>query len=83
MTLGAAARRLIREGEDPIKMLLAVVWPNHDWSESALRARLTPCPTCWHGAGGCMECGSTGLVTASRRQLLAIEALAAHAYEAA
>ena len=83
MKRGQAGRRLIREGEDPIKMLLAVVWPEHDWSESALLARFTSCPRCSDGAVGCTECGSTGLVTAGRRQVLTIEALAADAYEAA
>jgi hypothetical protein len=71
MKRGEAARRLIVDGEDPFRMLLAVVWPGHDWSESVLLARL------------CEECGSTGLVTATRRNLLAIEDLAATMYEAA
>ena len=83
MKRGEAARRLIAQGEDPFRMLLAVVWPGHDWSESVLLARLTSCPRCSDEHVGCKECGSTGLVTAARRQLLTIEALAAHVYEAA
>jgi hypothetical protein len=83
MKRGEAARRLIAQGEDPFGMLLAVVWPGHDWSESVLLARLTSCPRCAHGHGGCEECGSTGLVTATRRRLLAIDDLAAAMYEAA
>jgi hypothetical protein len=83
MKRGEAARRLIVDGEDPFRMLLAVVWPNHDWEESVLLASLTSCPRCSDGTVGCVECGSTGLVTAARRQLLTIEALAAHVYEAA
>jgi len=83
MKRGEAARRLIAQGEDPYRMLLAAVWPGHDWSESVLLARLTSCPRCSEGTVGCAECGSTGLVTAARRQLLTIEALAADAYEAA
>ncbi len=83
MKRGEAARRLIVDGEDPFRMLLAVVWPDHDWEESVLLARLTSCPRCSNGTAACVECGSTGLVTAARRQLLTIEALAAHVYEAA
>ena len=76
MKRGEAARRLITEGEDPFTMLLTAVWPDHDWSESALYARLTSCPRC-HGAdAGCSECGNTGLVTAARQKLLAIEKFA-------
>ena len=56
-------------------MLLAVVWPDHDWAELALRTPLTECPRCLGGT--CEECGSTGLVTLARRKLLAIEDLAA------
>jgi hypothetical protein len=83
MKRGAEARRLIAEGEDPVRMLLAVVWPDHEWAESAVFARLAPCPTCSDDAGGCAECGSTGLVTAERRELLMAEALADYAYNAA
>ena len=81
MKRGEAARRLIAEGEDPFRMLLAVVWPGHD--SSALLATLTTCPMCSDGVIGCRECGSTGLVTAARRDVLVGEALAAYAYEAA
>jgi hypothetical protein len=83
MKRGEAARRLITEGEDPFRMLLTVVWPEHDWAESAMLARLTSCPNCSDGTLACAECGSTGLVTTKRRQLLTIEALAAYAYDAA
>jgi hypothetical protein len=83
MKRGEAARRLIVDGEDPFRMLLAVVWPDHDWEESVLLARLTSCPRCSGGIVGCQECGSTGLVTAARRKLLTIEALATYAYGAA
>jgi hypothetical protein len=82
MERGAEARRLIRHGEDPVRMLLAVVWPDHDWAESAFNTRLAGCPRC-SGTVGCEECGSTGLVTVARRKLLAIEDLAAAVYEAA
>jgi hypothetical protein len=83
MRRGEAARRLIVEGEDPFKMLLAAVWPDHDWAASALHVRFTSCPRCSAGVSGCAECGSTGLVTAARRKLLTIEELAAYAFEAA
>jgi hypothetical protein len=83
MKRGEAARRLIAEGEDPFRMLLAVVWPGHDWSESALPATLTSCPMCSNGVIPCGECGSTELVTAARCEVLVGEALAAYAYEAA
>jgi hypothetical protein len=83
MKRGAEARRLIAAGEDPFRMLLAVVWPDHDWAESALFTRLASCPTCSGDTGGCAECGSTGLITAERRELLRIEALAEYAYNAA
>jgi hypothetical protein len=83
MRRGAEARRLIAEGEDPIRMLLAVVWPDHDWEESAMLAKLAACPTCSDDTAGCAECGSTGLVTAERRELLRVEALAEYAYNAA
>lgn len=76
MKRGAAARKLIVDGEDPLDMLLAAVWPDHDWSESALYARLTKCPGCGGSDAACSECGNTGLVTAARQKLLAIEELA-------
>lgn len=76
MLRGAAARRLIAEGEDPVRMLLEVVWPGHDWAESILRARFTSCPVCVADTVGCGECGGTGLVTFARHKHLAIEALA-------
>ncbi len=76
MLRGAAARRLIADGEDPVKMLLEVVWPAHDWAESALRARFANCPLCTEDTVGCEECLGTRLVTTARRKLLAIEALA-------
>jgi hypothetical protein len=83
MERGAAARRLIDAGEDPISMLLAVVWPGHDWAESASLAELTSCPVCSDERIQCSECGNTGLVTAVRHELLTIEALASYAYDAA
>jgi hypothetical protein len=83
MKRGEAARRLITHGEDPARMLLAVVWPDYDWAEIALHTRFISCPVCSSGAGGCTECGSTGLVTGARRNLLAIEDLAAAIHEAA
>jgi hypothetical protein len=83
MKRGAEARRLIRHGEDPVRMLLAVVWPDHDWAESAFHTRLSDCPSCSGSAVGCAECGSTGLVTVARRQLLAVEDVASAEYEAA
>ena len=83
MKRGEAARRLITQGEDPARMLLAVVWPDHDWAEIASRTRLMHCPWCSEGLVGCEECGSTGLVTTARRKLLAIEEVAAAVYEAA
>jgi hypothetical protein len=76
MKRGEAARRLITEGEDPFTMLLTAVWPDHDWSESALHARLTRCPRCGGGDAACRECGNTGLVTSTRQKLLAIEEFA-------
>jgi len=81
MKRGEAARRVIADGEDPFRMLLQVVWPEHDWDESVMLARLTACPKCSGGAPGCDECGSTGLVTEERRKLLSIEALANLAYD--
>ena len=74
MLRGAAARRLIADGEDPVRMLLEVVWPGHDWASSALCTRFSPCPVCAHDSGECMECGGTGLVTVA--QLLTVETLA-------
>ena len=76
MKRAKAARRLVADGEDPLEMLLAAVWPDHDWSESALYARLTSCPRCHGVDAGCSECGNTGLVTAARQKLLAIEEFA-------
>ena len=63
-------------------MLLQVVWPDHDWEESVMLARLTACPKCRASVSGCPECGSTGLVTEQRGKLLAMEKLANLAYEA-
>ena len=82
MLRGAAARRLIADGEDLVRMLLEVVWPGHDWAERALRTRFTHCPLCTDGSVRCAECGSTGLVTIARRKLLAIESLAEAMYAA-
>ena len=82
MKRGEAARRLITEGEDPFRMLLEVVWPEHDWAESAMLARLTSCPQC-DGTLACEACGNTGLVTTDRRRLLTIESLATYAYDTA
>lgn len=82
MKRGEAARRLIGDGEeDPFRMLLQVVWPDHDWEESVMLARLTGCPKCSGAQPGCDECGSTGLVSEERRTFLTIEALADLAYE--
>ena len=64
MRLGAEARRLISDGEDPHRMLAAVVWPGRNWSEEASYARLTECGWC-EGATRCEECGSTGLMVAA------------------
>ena len=82
MLRGAAARRLIADGEDPVRMLLEVVWPRHDWAERALRARFTNCPLCTDDTVGCEECVGTRLVTVARRKLLAIENLAETMYAA-
>lgn len=82
MRRGAAARLCIEDGEDPFLMLLQVVWPDHDWAESAMLARLAACPTCRGSTVRCSECGSTGLVTEERSKSLAIETLANLAYEA-
>ena len=60
MKRGEVARRLISEGEDPYRMLAAVVWPGRDWSDEVLRARLVGCPGC-AGEAQCEACGSTGL----------------------
>ena len=76
MKRAEAARRLINEGEDPFTTLLSAVWPDYDWSDSALYARLTSCPRCQGADTGCSECGNTGLVTAARQRLLAIEEFA-------
>ncbi len=57
-------------------MLLEVVWPGHEWAESALRTRFTSCPLCTEDTIGCEECLGTRLVTTGRHKLLAIEALA-------
>jgi hypothetical protein len=82
MRRAAAARDCIAEGEDPFRMLLEVVWPDHDWAESAMLARLMECPRCRGATAGCSECGSTGLVTEGRSEILAVEKLASLAYEA-
>jgi hypothetical protein len=82
MRRGAAARACIDDGEDPFRMLLQVVWPDHDWEESVMLARLTACPKCQPSVSGCPECGSTGLVTEERNKLLAMENLQEVAYEA-
>ena len=81
MKRGEAARRVIADGEDPLVMLLQVVWPDHDWAESAMLARLTGCPECSDDGRTCDVCGNTGLVTEERRNFLAIEDLAKLAYE--
>jgi hypothetical protein len=64
MGLGAEARRLICDGEDPYAMLAAVVWPGRDWSEEVMQARLAECAWC-AAATRCEECGSTGLMVAA------------------
>jgi hypothetical protein len=81
MTRGEAARRLIADGEDPWVMLLAAVFPDHDWSECVLHAELATCPQCSDDSGDCPECGNTGFLTAARRKLSVIERVAdlAHA----
>jgi hypothetical protein len=81
MRRGAAARHCIADGEDPFRMLLQVVWPDHDWANSAMLARLIACPNCRGSTSGCSECGSTGLVTEEHSKLLAMERLANLAYE--
>ena len=64
MKRGEVARRLISEGEDPFQMLAIVVWPDRDWSDELIRARLVTCPGCG-GEARCESCGSTGLVVAA------------------
>jgi hypothetical protein len=83
MRRGAAARDCIEGGEDPFRMLLQVVWPDRDWADSAMLARLTACPNCGGPTSGCPECGSTGLLTEERRKFLAIDTLAKAAFEGA
>jgi hypothetical protein len=83
MRRGKAARQCIEAGEDPYRMLLQVVWPEHDWADLALRTRFTSCPECSADADRCDECGSTGIVSEERSRLLAIEALANYACDAA
>jgi len=80
MKRGEAARRVIADGEDPLVMLLQVVWPDHDWAESAMLARLTGCPKCSDVGTSCDVCGNTGLVTEERKKVLAVEDLAAVMY---
>ena len=81
MRRGAAARDCIEDGEDPFVMLLHAVWPDHDWAESAMLARLMGCLRCLDDGRSCDVCGNTGLVTEERKNLLAIEDLAKLAYE--
>jgi len=83
MQRGKAARQCIENGDDPYRMLLQVVWPEHDWTELALLTRFTSCPECSPEVDRCDECGGTGIVTEERSRLLAIEALAMYAYDAA
>jgi hypothetical protein len=83
MQRGAAARECIAKGEDPYRMLLQVVWPDHDWAVIALQTGFASCPECFDDSVRCIECGNTGLVTEERSRLLAIEALAKYAYDAA
>ena len=64
MRLGAEARRLISDGEDPFGMLAAVVWPGRDWSDEILTDGLVACQGC-RGATQCEECGNTGLMVAA------------------
>ena len=77
MKRGQIARRLISEGEDPFRMIAAVVWPGRDWAEDAFRTRLVACPACLSHVPGCGECGSTGLVSFERNELLTYQASAA------
>lgn len=74
MRRGAVARSLISEGEDPHRMLAAVVWPGRDWEADALRARLVTCSACLGDASGCARCGGTGLVSIWRLEWLTDEA---------
>ena len=46
MKRGMAARQLIEEGDEPFRMHVQAVWPDHDWEESLMLARLMECPTC-------------------------------------
>lgn len=78
MKRGAVARRLVSEGEDPFRMLAAVVWPGRDWAEDALRKRLVTCSACLGDGTGCDECGGTGLESFARQQWLADEASVAY-----
>jgi len=82
MARGEAARRCISNGEDPFTMLLQAVWPDHDWAESAMLARLESCPRCSGSKSGCPDCGSTGLVTEDRRKWVAAELLADQLFQA-
>ena len=70
MKRGEVARCLIFEGEDAFRMFAAVVWPGRDWAEDAFRACLVACPRCFGDAPACGECGSTGLVSSERHELL-------------
>jgi len=83
MQRGKAARNCIEDGEDPYRMLLQVVWPDEDWTDLALSTRFTSCPECSPEVDRCRECGSAGIVTEQRSRLLAVEALAKYAYDAA
>jgi hypothetical protein len=78
MDRGAIARRLISDGEEPYRMLAAVVWPGRDWAEDARNARLEPCTNC-AGRIPCDHCGGTGLVSATRRTSLRSDAGIAYA----
>ena len=60
MKRGEVARRHISGGEDPYRMLAAVVWPGRDWHEEVLQARLVGCPGCL-GEVPCEECGNAGV----------------------
>ena len=63
MRRGKAARELIRQGEDPFRMLAAVVWPGRDWRDEALLARLVPCAACVGDVAACLDCGGLGIVS--------------------
>ena len=54
--------------------MAAVVWPDRDWAEDALRMRLVACPFCLGHVPGCGECGGTGVVSSARNELLTYEA---------